>query len=146
MGLLPPPPDPVPITVFPQGDLPVGVVVSSPVTVPIQNDAVLISLARNAWPLTGSDVIAVRADLSLDGGLTWSPNPDGRASWPWGPFPIRCTSAGGVAAETVTTLAAVLPDPLNINRRTRITLDVKAPLNTAVTMLPITLANVVAPV
>lgn len=138
MGLLPPPADPVPITVFPQGDFPQGVFVSSSVPIPLLNNSIKTALTRNAWPDTGADVVEVRIDLTLDGGITYSPDPDGRKVWPWGTFPIKFTARGGASVGTESSSTDVLPDASNPNRATRITLNVKSPINTALSVTPST--------
>lgn len=58
-----------------------------------------IKVQRAALPDTTEDVVKCRIELSVDGGLTWSPTPNGEKLWPWGPFPIEFTVPGGAVLD-----------------------------------------------
>lgn len=91
------------------------------VTLPVSADAFGLAVKRVDLPDTSEEVFECRAELSLDGGVTWSPDPDGRKQWPWGEFPISFRARGG---ETIIDGVPVnesgvvrsLPDKANQNR------------------------------
>lgn len=103
-----------------------SVTIGLPTPIPQAATKAKVSVARNAWPDNGNaDVVRVRVDLSLDGGLTYSPDPDGRKVWPWGAYPIIFTARGGVLkdANGVDILESSTTDPLppGANRMLRVT-------------------------
>lgn len=103
-----------------------AVTVGLPTPIPQAATRAKVAVARNAWPDNGgADVVRVRVDLSLDGGLTYSPDPDGRQVWPWGPYPIIFTARGGVLKDAngveIPESFTVDPLPPGLSRMLRVT-------------------------
>lgn len=129
----------VPLDVFPVADYvavldpndPKGVrhveLYSQFIAVPLGADSIDLVVHRLNFPDTPSLVLKCRAELSLDGGITWSPKPSGENTWPWGNFPIAFTTAGGILKDKLGRLILTsgilvpLPEPDNPLRIIRIT-------------------------
>lgn len=107
-------------------------IVSDPVQVPLGATHCDVLAQNDGWPepkdAEGKQqlVVKLRAELSLDGGLTFSPKPSGERVWPFGIFPLGCTRVGGPVPlgkpNTVGVINIPLPEPNNPNRMIRTTL------------------------
>lgn len=100
---------------------------SAPVKIPADADRLTIIIHRGAFTAKKSRAIKLLVKLSLDGGLSWCPNPAGEKEWPWGHFPIACVTAGGISLHPITgevvlksTMYAPLPNIGNPLRMARI--------------------------
>lgn len=85
-----------------------------------------VSAARNNWPNSGSDVVSMTMEASLDGGISWQ-------------LLVGFTAAGGVvtnpwthAVQATSDVTVMLPDPTNPNRQVRATVVIFSAINTAV--------------
>jgi hypothetical protein len=107
-----------------------AVQVSAPIIVPADHNDFLITVERAALPAVVADVLKVRIDLSVDGGLTWSPNPSG-AVWKWGAFPIHFSVPGAsVSGATVSSVSLAIK--AQANQQLRITLTPAVTVNTKI--------------
>lgn len=98
-----------------------GSVVNPAIAVDAAANRVSVALDRTGFPDVAENVIHCRVELSLDGGVTWSPNPKGEKVWPYGPFPIEFTADGKQTADLVTSVTVTLPKGLGAHIRTIVT-------------------------
>lgn len=115
--------------------------VASSIAMPVKTDTFTLKAHRVAFPDVKTNVIKCRAELSLDGGLTWSPNSDGRKDWPWGMFPIEFTASGGdavgpdgIKSDHSSFTISNIPDVDNANRMIR---TIFTPLETITTKVEV---------
>lgn len=112
-----------------------AVKVSAPIPVPADHNNFLITIQRAALPAIASVVVSVRIDLSVDGGVTWSPDPAGEAVWPWGPFPLHFSLGGGVilaGATAVTDSSIGVSIKAGPNQQLRVTITPALVINTKI--------------
>lgn len=109
-------------TILPDGALHEELI-APPVIVPNEAEFFSMGVQRILVPDTTELVMKCRAELSLDGGLTWSPRPKGEQVWPWGAFPIGFTAMGGELPASMGSASGVtnFPFPPGIGRKVRIT-------------------------
>ena len=113
----------------PRGNFPAGVRQFGPFDVDPTIGHVLVQLDRTDW-LDPAVKVAIRLDLSLDGGVTWSPDPAGQTVFPWAPFPVNFTGQGGVltgpggVVRQFSEVSFDVPQVGNVNRKIRCTMTV----------------------
>jgi hypothetical protein len=109
---------------IPVADYPVGQQALGPFSINAGLSNIQIALSREFWTDPAVKVHA-RFELSLDGGVTWSPDPTGEATWTWGKFPCTFDAQGGVITRppvlgggvvTHTTLRTPVVEPENAGR------------------------------
>lgn len=108
-----------------------------PVTLDPSHSSVDIKVQRASLPdLPNEDVVKCRVELSLDGGLTWSPTPNGEKVWPWRGAPGEFTLTGSQSVDQSGAIAAyssvscgVAPGP---NRMLRVLMTPLKVVTTAV--------------
>lgn len=119
---------------IPQATYQVGTRNLGPFNVPNGATNVTLTFDRSQWTDPAVKLTA-RFELSLDNGATWSPNPAGQPTWPWGSFPVTITSEGGVIGVPSTQQSIALPDPTNTQRKVRAVVTVAGgPLTTTITV------------
>ena len=125
---------------FPERSYAVGSRQLGPVNVPDGASLAVIRFGRSAWTDPGVRLNA-RLELSLDGGVTWCPSPNGQASWPWGVFPVKFSAGGGVRngpdgnPSTETIVRIPIPEPNNPDRKVRVSMVVSGgDLTTAISV------------
>lgn len=115
-------------------------IVSGAVAIDVGLDKLTLILHRDSLKTIAERVIKCRVELSLDGGVTWSPNPiGGEKVWPWAAFPIEFVVAAGQSLHPNTgepvwqsSLYTVLPDPSNSQRMYRVVMTPLKDINTKI--------------
>lgn len=98
---------------------------SNPTAVPLGVDYARIEILRANLPDDPARVVILTADLSLDGGATWSSDAVARQTQNFGAFPISLKTSGmqvyddGTAIGLISGVATRVPQPLNANRMVR---------------------------
>ena len=102
--------------------------IADAISVPVGHNQITLIVHRIDFPDTPDDlVVKCRADLSLDGGVTFSPKPSGEKVWPFGQFPMSFGASGGLSLgpdgkpATTSGLVASIPDASNPLRMVRVT-------------------------
>lgn len=84
----------VPVVALPQAIYQGARTTSTQIRPPVDAQGVYFQIDRGVIPNVPGIVAWFFARLSLDGGVTFSPDPDGRAAWPWGIFPAGGALSG----------------------------------------------------
>jgi hypothetical protein len=121
-------------TILPQGTYPVGTRTLPAANVPQGAISATLALSRAQW-LDPAVKVSARFELSVDGGVTWSPDPSGQSVWPWGNFPLTFESEGDPSGRGTSNVNGDLGDPTNPNRKIRGTVTISGgPLTTIGTL------------
>lgn len=74
-----------------------GEIFSNPVAVPDSAIFLQVELTRDSLPESANEVVRARVEISMDGGVVWSPSPAKNQLWLWGVFPVSFGALGGEA-------------------------------------------------
>ena len=113
---------------------------SNPQAIPVGVDYARIDVLRSNLPDDPTRVVTVSADISFDGGVTWSSDPVARQTQNFGAFPIMLKTSGtqvdanGDVIGPISSIATRVPQPLNPNRVVRGELTAVKACRTTVTV------------
>lgn len=71
----------------------------------------------------------MKVRLSIDGGVTYCPNPNGETEWPWGIFPVAWEVGGD---QVVQEAIAIIPLPAAASRHIKLELEAVDPVRTEI--------------
>ena len=113
---------------------------SNPQSIPVGVDYARIEILRANLPDDPTRVVTVSADISFDGGVTWSSDAIARQTQNFGAFPIMLKTSGtqvdanGDVIGPISSIATRVPQPLNPNRVVRGELTAVKACRTTVTV------------